>query len=73
MTGNIWLAETGGIVNRHNGTKDPGFPQNAAHAAIVDHYLLDTIGSLSPRMQRIYFYEWDAKTPRDSWDTALIS
>jgi polysaccharide biosynthesis protein PslG len=70
--GNIWLAETGGIVNRL-GVKDPGFPQNAAHAATVDSYLLDRIGSLSRRIQRIYLYEWDAKTPHDGWDTALIS
>jgi hypothetical protein len=72
VKGNIWLAETGGIVNRP-GVKDPGFPQNAAHAANVDNYLLDTIGSLSQRIQRIYLYEWDAKTPHDGWDTALIS
>ena len=70
--GNVWLAETGGIVNRPF-TKHPGFPQNAAHAAVADRYLLDTIGALSPRLQRIYFYEWDAATPHDSWDTALIS
>jgi hypothetical protein len=73
VRGRIWLAETGGIVNRHNGTKNPGFPQNAAHAAKVDTYILDKIGSLSPRIQRIYLYEWDAKTRVDSWDSALIS
>jgi hypothetical protein len=72
VSGNVWLAETGGIVNRPF-TKHPGFPQNAAHAAVVDHYLLNTIGSLSQRIQRIYFYEWNAKSSRDSWDTALIS
>ena len=70
--GDIWLAETGGIVARPRVTH-PGFPQNASHAAKVDAYVLDTIGSLSRRIQRIYLYEWDAKTPRDSWDTALIS
>ena len=73
VRGNVWLAETGGIVNRHNGTHNPGFPQNAAHAALVDSYVLNTLGSLSPRVQRVYLYEWDAQTPLDSWDTALIS
>ena len=72
VQGTIWLAETGGIVNRY-GIVNPGFPQNAAHAALVDRYLLSTIGALSPRIQRIYLYEWDAQTPRDGWDTALIS
>jgi hypothetical protein len=70
--GDVWLAETGGIVARPHVTK-PGFPQNASHAAKVDAYVLDTLGSLSRRIQRIYLYEWDATTPHDSWDTALIS
>ena len=60
VKGNIWLAETGGIVNRNNHSKVT-FPQNAAHAAKVDNYILHTIGSLSPRIQRIYLYEWDAE------------
>ena len=70
--GDVWLAETGGIVARPHVT-NPGFPQNASHAAKVDAYVLDTLGSLSPRIQRIYLYEWDATSPEDSWDTALIS
>jgi len=72
VSGNIWLAETGGIVNRPS-HPHPGFPQNAGHAAQVDAYVLHTLGSLSRRIQRIYLYEWDAKTRHDSWDTALIS
>jgi hypothetical protein len=72
VRGNVWLAETGGIVNRPF-SPHPGFPQNAAHAALVDGYLLNTIGSLSRRIQRIYLYEWNATSSRDGWDTALIS
>ena len=72
VRGNIWLAETGGIVSRHNGTH-ADFPQNAAHAAVVNHYVLNTLASLSPRIQRVYLYEWDARSARDGWDTAEIS
>ena len=72
VSGNIWLAETGGIVSRPH-VSNPGFPQNATHAGKVDAYVLNTLGELSPRIQRVYLYEWDAKTPTDSWDTALIS
>jgi hypothetical protein len=72
VRGKIWLAETGGIVNRR-GIKNPGFPQNATHAAKADGYVLKTLGSLSPRIQHIYLYEWDAKTRHDNWDSALIS
>ncbi|HEX4034027.1 MAG TPA: hypothetical protein VHX66_06250 [Solirubrobacteraceae bacterium] len=72
VSGNVWLAETGGIVSR-KAHPHADFPQNAAHAAKVDSFVLKTLGSLSPRIQRIYLYEWDAKTRHDSWDTALIS
>jgi hypothetical protein len=72
VRGNIWLAETGGIVSREHVPR-AAFPQNASHAAKADTFVLDTIGSLSPRIQRVYLYEWDAKTAHDSWDTALIS
>ena len=72
VKGDIWLVETGGIVNRPF-TKNPGFPQNAAHAALADQFLIQRIGALSPRIQRIYFYEWDARTPHDNWDTAIVA
>lgn len=72
VRGNIWLAETGGIVSRHNGSH-ADFPQNAAHAAVVNHYVLTTLGSISRRIQRIYLYEWNARSARDGWDTAEIS
>src|SRR5665213_574905 len=73
VRGNIWIAETGGIVARHNGTTHPGFPQNAAHAALVTRFLFTRLASISPRLQRIYLYEWNALTKRDGWDTALVS
>jgi hypothetical protein len=72
VTGRIWIAETGGIVRRY-GVKNPGFPQNAAHAALVDRYVLTRLGTLSPRVQRVYLYEWDEHSPKDGWDTALVS
>jgi hypothetical protein len=72
VRGKVWLAETGGIVSRHNGTH-ADFPQNAAHAAKVNHYVLATLAQLNPRIQRVYLYEWDARSARDGWDTAEIS
>jgi hypothetical protein len=72
VRGRIWMVETGGIVHRP-GVKRAGFPQNAVHAGRVDHYVLNVLGELSPRIQRVYLYEWDAKTSHDSWDSALIS
>ena len=72
VRGKIWLAETGGIVYRY-AHPNPGFPQNAAHAARADRFLLSTLAAISPRVQRVYLYEWDAHSPHDGWDTALIS
>jgi len=72
VRGKIWLAETGGIVYRY-AHPHAGFPQNAAHAAVADRFLLSTLAAVSPRIQRVYLYEWDARSPHDGWDTALIS
>jgi hypothetical protein len=72
VTGKVWIAETGGIVRRY-GVRNPGFPQNAAHAAQVDRYVLTHLGTLSSRVQRVYLYEWNEHSPKDGWDTALVS
>ena len=31
------------------------------------------LAMLSPRVQRVYLYEWDAHSVKDGWDTALVS
>jgi hypothetical protein len=72
VTGKIWFAETGGIVSRNNGSS-VGLPRGATHAATVDKFILHTLVKLSPRIQRVYLYEWEAHTSHDSWDSALIS
>ena len=72
VRGKIWFAETGGIVRRNNGSQ-VGFKQGSAHAAKVDKFILNKLVNLSPRIQRVYLYEWNAQTPHDTWDSALIS
>ncbi|HEX2702818.1 MAG TPA: hypothetical protein VHM72_05240 [Solirubrobacteraceae bacterium] len=72
VKGKIWLAETGGIVSRNNHS-NVGFAQGAKHAATVDKFILHTLDRLSPRIQRVYLYDWNAQTPHDKWDSALIS
>jgi hypothetical protein len=70
--GKIWFTETGGIVDLNNRAKT-GFPENAKHAAKVDRFILDKLANLSPRIQRIYLYEWNGVKAHKSWDSALIS
>ena len=72
VKGKIWFAETGGIVRRNNASK-VGFKQGAPHAATVDRFILHKLVALSPRIQRVYLYEWNAQTAHDTWDSALIS
>ncbi|MGD0196691.1 MAG: hypothetical protein ABSC56_02110 [Solirubrobacteraceae bacterium] len=72
VKGYIWLTETGGIVRfPHYGL--PRFPLTTSHQATVDGFLLNKLGSLSQRIQRIYLYEWQAVRTRTSWDSALIA
>ena len=69
--GQIWMTETGGIVSRHNKSK-VRFKQSAAHAAKATRWLFNRIITLSGRITRVYFYEWNARTYHDTWDSALI-
>ena len=72
VTGKVWFAETGGIVKRVNATH-VNFIQGAKHAAKVDRFIFRKLAKLSPRIQRVYLYEWKAVSSTDTWDSALIS
>jgi hypothetical protein len=72
VPGNAWIVEVAGIIN--NGTHAAvASAAGIQHEAAVDAFILDKLGALSPRIQRIYLYEWRAATARDLWDSALIS
>jgi hypothetical protein len=71
--GKIWLTETGGIVARRNRSEiAPKFEESARHAAIAMRWLFDRLVPLSPRIKRVYVYQWNALTPHDTWDSALV-
>ncbi|HEY8638297.1 MAG TPA: hypothetical protein VIL64_03585 [Solirubrobacteraceae bacterium] len=70
-SGEVWFTETGGIVGRNNKSMVQ-FVQSPAHAALATDWLFHRLAQLSPRVTRIYLYEWNALTKHDSWDTALI-
>ena len=72
VSGSVWLVETAGIVDLpHRGRV--GFPLTARHAATVDRFLLQRLPALSPRIQRIYLYEWRPVRRHAVWDSALIA
>ena len=72
VTGEVWIAEVAGIVS------EPSHAQAASQAvllrqATVDRFILDRLARLSPRIKRVYLYQWQAASPRQGWDSALIS
>jgi hypothetical protein len=71
--GEVWLTETGGIVARRNRNHiTPKFEESARHAAVATRWVFDHLVPLSPRIKRVYLYEWNAVSTKDTWDTALI-
>jgi hypothetical protein len=69
--GQVWFTETAGLVHRRNHSVHK-FPENAQHAGLVTKYLLTHLVFLSPRITRVYLYEWNAVSPSDVWDSGLI-
>lgn len=69
----IWFTETAGLVSRHNHSAHD-FPESASHAALVTRFIFARLARLSPRIARVYLYQWQAGTDRHApWDSALIA
>jgi hypothetical protein len=66
--GQIWFTETGGIVSRHSASKIK-LPEGQAHATAAIKYILTKLARVSPRIKRVYLYEWTDSTT--SWDSAF--
>jgi len=71
VKGQVWFTETGGIVRRTNRHKVT-FPESAAHAAEATRFLFRRLVPLSPRVTRVYVYEWNVNGGPLTWDSALI-
>ena len=69
--GQIWLTETGGIVNRTAKAKIP-FEESERHAGRSTRWLFDRLAPLSSRIRRVYLYHWNPATLNDTWDSALV-
>lgn len=74
-SGEVWLTETGGIVERRN-RSSVSFEESPSHAAKATRWVFDRLATLSPRITRVYLYHWNtrggAAASLDSWDSALI-
>jgi hypothetical protein len=69
--GKIWLTEVGGIVSRRAKVK-VGFDESTRHSARALSWVFERLVPLSPRVQRVYIYHWNATLQPASWDSALI-
>jgi hypothetical protein len=74
VRGRIWLTETGGLVARHGKRRETvDLKESKWHALRVTRFLLRDVRRLSPRIQRIYLYHWNAQPKRRaSWDSGLF-
>jgi hypothetical protein len=66
LPGEVWLTETGGIVSSSSFAYDP------ARAARAVQQTFD-LAELSPRITRVYLYNWYGITKRTMWDSGLVT
>ena len=67
--GPVWFTETGGVVWRENARDRIRFPgRRSAHAATATKWVFK-LAALSPRVKRVYFYNW---RPGPTWDSGLM-
>ncbi|MCW3013962.1 MAG: hypothetical protein JWO02_1054 [Solirubrobacterales bacterium] len=71
LKGDIWLTETGGVANRVN----PSYKFAGCGVAFqtkATTFLLKKIAMLSPRIKRIYLFNWGLGDGGASFDSALV-
>jgi hypothetical protein len=75
--GTVWLTEVGGIVKRrkvrgrrHSGVQ--GIPESKRHQARVTRFLFRRVVPRYRRVTRIYLYQWNSSTRKDTWDSGFI-
>jgi hypothetical protein len=71
VKGQVWFTETGGLVERNNGSPVE-FPQNIWHAARATRWVFQRLAPLSPRVRRVYLYQWKS-IPDTTWDSGLLT
>jgi hypothetical protein len=71
LKGDFWLTETGGVANRPRPIYK--FAScGVAHQTKATKFLLTNIAKLSPRIKRIYIFNWGLGDDTASFDSALI-
>jgi hypothetical protein len=71
VPGEIWLTEAGGIVGFTTAAGRVALGHDEQRAARAIRYLL-RLASLSPRITRIYIYQWKIDFPGNRFDAGLV-
>ncbi len=71
VKGRVWITESGGVVAATSPTASK-FPRGADYAGRVARYILGPLLKRSPRIERVYFYNWKASAGPVSWDSGLV-
>jgi hypothetical protein len=66
----VCFTETGGLVERNNGSPIE-FHENQWHAARATKWVFQRRARLSPRVRRIYLYQWQ-RGPDPTRDSGLV-
>ncbi len=71
VPGDVWFTETGGLVRKTN-VSTLKLRTGVRHAANVTRFILEDLATLSPRVKRVYLYQWSSRTATDTWDSGLV-
>ena len=72
--GEVWLTETGGVVDFTTTAGVVALPYDEARAAKAMNYLFDTlVKPNSKRITRVYLYQWKKTNADDRFDAGMVS
>ena len=71
VKGRVWITETGGIVRRNGYKGQIRFPESPEHAGKVTSFIL-RLADRTPRIDRVYLYQWNADSLFQTWDSGII-
>jgi hypothetical protein len=69
LPGEVWLTETGGIINSPTFPADPADPGRASRAI----QQVFTLAEAFPRITRVYLYNWYGVADPTKWDAGLVT
>jgi hypothetical protein len=71
VSGDVWFTETGGLVSKRN-VSTLSLPTGVGHAARVTKFIFTAMAALSPRVKRVYLYQWNSSSAEDTWDSGFV-